>query len=105
MGRRQGGKERGKDYNHSTYCDLVINGLIGLRPRADNVVEVRPLIPAGTWDYFCLDQVRYHGRWLTILFDKTGQRYGRGKGLRIFADGRQIAHSASLGKVLGQLPP
>ena len=73
----KGGKERGKDYNHSTYCDLVINGLIGLRPRADAVVELRPLIPAGTWDYFCLDQVRYHGRWLTVLFDKTGRRYGR----------------------------
>ena len=22
-------EERGKDYNHSTFCDLVINGLIG----------------------------------------------------------------------------
>ena len=29
----KGGEERGKDYNHSTYCDLVINGLVGLRPR------------------------------------------------------------------------
>ena len=100
----KGGKERGKDYNHSTYCDLVINGLIGLRPRADNVVEVRPLIPAGTWDYFCLDQVRYHGRWLTILFDKTGQRYGRGKGLRIFADGRQIAAADEAGHLTATLP-
>ena len=25
----KGGKERGKDYNHSTFCDLIINGLIG----------------------------------------------------------------------------
>ena len=44
-------------------------------------------MPAGTWDYFCLDQVRYHGRWLTILYDKTGERYHQGKGLRVFADG------------------
>ncbi len=29
----KGGTERGKDYNHSTYCDLIISGLIGLRPR------------------------------------------------------------------------
>ncbi len=29
----KGGVERGKDYNHSTFCDLVISGLIGLRPR------------------------------------------------------------------------
>ena len=103
--RKQGPRERGKDYNHSTYCDLVISGLIGLRPREDDVIEVNPLVPAGTWDYFCLDQVRYHGHWLTILYDKTGERYRRGKGLRVFADGRQTAQSPSLGKLLGQLPP
>ncbi len=27
----KGGVERGKDYNHSTFCDLVITGLVGLR--------------------------------------------------------------------------
>ena len=101
----KGGQERGKDYNHSTYCDLVINGLIGLRPRADETVEVNPLLPAGAWDYFCLDQVRYHGRRLTILYDKTGERYHKGQGLRLFADGREIGHSASPGKILAPLPP
>ena len=30
--RGRGVVERGKDYNHSTYCDLVITGLVGLRP-------------------------------------------------------------------------
>lgn len=100
----KGGRERGKDYNHSTYCDLVISGLIGLRPRPDEVVEVNPLVPADTWDCFCLDQVRYHGRWLTILYDKTGKRYGKGKGLRVFADGREIARSDVLAPVSGPLP-
>lgn len=79
-------EELGKDYNHSSYCDLVINGLVGLRPREDDVVEVNPLIPE-SWDYFCLDGVHYRGMILTILFDKTGQRYGRGEGLRILVDG------------------
>jgi len=100
-----GGEERGKDYNHSTYCDLIISGLIGLRPRDDETVEVNPLVPAGKWDYFCTDQVRYHGRWLTILYDKTGDRYHKGRGMRIFADGKEIAQAASLGKVLGRLGP
>ena len=102
---RKGGRERGKDYNHSTYCDLVITGLVGLRPRADDTVEVNPLVPAEAWDYFCLDQIRYHGRWLTILYDKTGRRYGKGAGLRVFADGREIARSDSLARVSGPLPP
>jgi len=99
----KGGVERGKDYNHSTFCDLVISGLIGLRPRADEVVEVHPLVPA-SWDYFCLERVRYHGRWLTILFDRTGRVYGRGSGLRVFADGQEIAASDTLTRVTGQLP-
>jgi len=99
-----GGEERGKDYNHSTFCDLVINGLIGLRPRADDTVEVNPLLPNGAWDYFCLDQVRYHGRWLTILYDKTGERYGKGRGLRVFANGKEIAGAETLTRVTGPLP-
>jgi len=95
--------ERGKDYNHSTYCDLVISGLIGLRPRADDTVEVNPLVP-GSWDFFCLDHVRYHGHRLTILWDKTGARYHRGVGLRILADGKEIAASETLKRVSGKLP-
>jgi predicted GH43/DUF377 family glycosyl hydrolase len=96
--------ERGKDYNHSTYCDLVISGLIGLRPRADDTVEVNPLVP-DTWEFFCLDQIRYHGRWLTILWDKTGDRYHRGAGLHVLADGKVIASSWTLRKLQAALPP
>jgi hypothetical protein len=91
-------------YNHSTYADLLITGLVGLRPRADSVVEVAPLLPPDTWAWFCLDRVRYHGRELTILWDRDGTRYGRGVGLRVFADGKQIAHADSLRRVTGQLP-
>ena len=100
-----GGVERGKDYNHSTFCDLVITGLIGLRPRVDESVEVNPLVPEGTWEYFCLDRIPYHGRTLTILWDKTGERYHKGKGLRVYADGREIAAAETLGRLTGALPP
>ena len=101
---RKGGRERGKDYNHSAFCDLVITGLVGLRPRADDTVEVNPLLPADAWDYFCLDNVLYHGHTLTILWDKTGARYGKGSGLRVFCDGRQIAHGPRLERLTGALP-
>jgi hypothetical protein len=89
-------KPRSVDYNHSGYADLVINGLVGLRPREDATLEIHPLVPEGVWDYFCLDYVPYHGRQLAILFDKCGQRYGKGTGLRIFADGVEIAASERL---------
>jgi predicted GH43/DUF377 family glycosyl hydrolase len=100
---RKGGKERGKDYNHSTYCDLIITGLVGLRPKPNDVVEVNPLIPNNTWDWFCLDNVLYHGRTITILWDKTGGMYGRGKGLHVFADGKQIGKAESLRRVTAEL--
>jgi len=101
----KGGKERGKDYNHSSYCDLIISGLVGLRPQPGDIVEVNPLVPAGTWDWFCLDNVLYHGRIITILWDKTGTKYGKGKGLRVFADGREITRAETIKRVTGQLPP
>jgi hypothetical protein len=101
--RKQKPLERGKDYNHSTFCDLVITGLVGLRPRADQTVEVNPLVPDGVWDYFCLDRVLYHGRLLTILYDKDGQRYGQGKGLRLLADSKEIASRPTLGPLSGEL--
>jgi len=100
----KGGKERGKDYNHSSYCDLIITGLAGLRPRADDVVEVNPLVPPGKWDWFCLDNILYHGRIITIVWDKTGQKYRRGKGLRIFANGKEIASADALGMVRDDKP-
>lgn len=99
----KGGVERGKDYNHSTYCDLIITGLIGLRPQADDSVVVNPLVPREEWDYFCLDGIPYHGRSLTICYDKTGTRYGKGRGLRILADGKTIASADKPGRLSATL--
>jgi len=97
-------RHRGKDYNHSGYCDLIISGLIGLRPRPDHTIEVNPLVPDDTWEWFCLDNVLYHGKIITIAWDKNGTRYGKGTGLRVYADGKEIAHSVRLTRVTGPLP-
>ncbi|MFO0810747.1 MAG: hypothetical protein U0746_19125 [Gemmataceae bacterium] len=96
---------RGDHYNHSGFADLVISGLVGLKPRADDTIEVNPLVPAGRWDWFCLDGVRYHGRDLTILWDRDGTRFSRGAGLRILVDGKEVARAATLERVTGTLPP
>lgn len=40
----KGDQERSRYYNHSTFCDLIITGIVGLRPRADQTIEVRPII-------------------------------------------------------------
>jgi hypothetical protein len=96
-------RERGKDYNHSTFCDLIITGLVGLRPRADDRIEVNPLLPPDTWDWFCLDNVSYRNRMVTIIWDKTGRKYGKGTGLIILVDGQEIARSPSLSRILAPL--
>lgn len=81
-------RERGKDYNHSTFCDLVIAGLCGFVPQADGRIVVRPLAPE-SWDWWCIDGIRSHGRDITILFDRDGRRYGKGQGLVVLCDGRR----------------
>ena len=95
---------RSRYYNHSTFADLLITGVVGLRPRTDDLVEVYPLLPPGTWDWFCLDGVKYHGHMLTILWDKDGTRYGRGPGLRVLVDGKEMARTDKLERVTGKLP-
>ena len=80
----KGGYERGKDYNHSTFCDLVIEGLVGVNTESETLTA-SPVIPDG-WEYFKLSRLHYRGRRYTVQYDKTGERYGRGKGLRIFCE-------------------
>ncbi len=92
----KGDHPRSKFYNHSTFADLVINDLIGIKPRLDNAFGFYPLIPEGQWDWFLLDNVSYHGKTLTLLWDKTGKKYNKGKGMRIYADGKEIYQSAKL---------
>ena len=96
----KGDQERSRYYNHSTWNDLMITGLCGLRPRQDNTIEVNPLLPAGKWDYFCLDNVLYHGHNLTILWDKDGSRYHAGKGLHVYVDGQLKGQRDTLGRLL-----
>lgn len=96
----KGDQERSRYYNHSTFNDLLITGLVGLRPRADDKIEVNPLIPEGIWDWFCLDRVPYQGKHLTILWDKTGEKYKLGKGLIVLVDGKEVGRKDSLGKII-----
>ncbi|HTS16451.1 MAG TPA: discoidin domain-containing protein [Verrucomicrobiae bacterium] len=99
------GLPRSHHYNHSSYNDLIITGLVGLRPRADNTLEINPLIPTdphatNSIDYFCLESVPYHGQSVTILYDRDGRHYHRGTGLSVYVNGRQVLAPAPLGRKL-----
>lgn len=90
-------------YFHSGFTDLVITGLMGMVPRDDDVLELRPLFPE-TWEYAALDHVRYRGRELAILWDRTGRRYGHAAGLTILVDGKPIYHAEKIGPIEIPLP-
>jgi hypothetical protein len=94
-----GDRERSRYYNHSTFNDLIITGICGLRPQADGSIVVNPLMPKDTWDFFCLDGVNYRGQVLTIIWDKDGQRYHQGTGLILMVDGKVVAHRKGLGEL------
>ena len=96
----KGDQERSRYYNHSTFNDLVITGLVGLRPRTDNTVEVNPLIPEDKWNWFCLDNVLYHGHNISIVWDKDGSRYHAGKGLRVYVNGKLVGQSDRLQRLV-----
>ncbi|HET9604791.1 MAG TPA: discoidin domain-containing protein [Gemmatimonadales bacterium] len=91
-------------YFHSSYVDLVISGLVGLRPRDDDSLEVNPLVP-DDWGWFALDNVRYRGRELSIIWDRDGSHYGRGAGLSLYVNGRRVARADSLGRVVAAMSP
>lgn len=90
-------------YFHSGFADLVITGLVGLVPRADDTLEVRPLFPEA-WDYLRLDRVIYRGHEVGVIWDRDGSRYGLGAGLHLLADGKLLASSPTVGLLTAPLP-
>ena len=93
-----------EDYNHSTFNDNVIAGLVGLRGQPGNTLLVQPLAPA-SWAYFALENVSYHGHDVTVLWDSNGARYGQGVGLHVYVDGAVAASQADLSPVTVAVGP
>ena len=94
------GYERGKDYNHSAFCDLVIRGICGIDLTDGDNIRVNPLLPDGLWDYFLLDGLHYKNHVLTVIYDATGLRYQKGKGMMVFVDGKLAGQSDGLNMVI-----
>ena len=91
--------DRGRDYNHSTFCDLVLSGLAGIRVNDGDVVEIHPLFEAHQLDYFCADGILYHGHAITVLWDRNGDRYQRGRGMHVLLDGKPVVSQKDLKKI------
>ena len=94
----KGGKERGKDYNHSSFCDLILSDLLGIKLSIDNIIEISPLIPEN-WDWFAVDNIYYQGKSLSLVWDKTGKKYNLGKGLMLFLENKIISKANKIEKI------
>jgi hypothetical protein len=86
---------------HSMFCSLVVEGVVGLTPRSDDKIELRPA--ALSWSHFLLDRLRYHGKDLTIVWDQPdGRRQypDLPEGFSLFVDGKLAFTRTLLGSVL-----
>jgi rhamnogalacturonyl hydrolase YesR len=96
----KGDQERSRYYNHSTFNDLIITGLVGLRPCSGHKIEINPMLPPGKWDWFCLDNLIYQGDTLSIVWDRYGKKYELGHGLHLLVNGKKVASIGSLGHLV-----
>ena len=79
--KRCGGYERGRSYNHSMFCDLVLTGLLGIDPSGDTL-RVEPLIPDG-WTWFRASDIPFRGDSYVITYDKDGSHFGGEAGITV----------------------
>ena len=98
----KGGVERGKDYNHSGFCDLVLSDLIGIKPNINNSIEINPLIPED-WEWFAVENIHFQGKEIDLIWDKTGNHYRLGKGLMLFVDQNLVIQKDKIQKIVFDL--
>lgn len=89
------GYSHSEDYLHSTFNDLVLSGLLGIRPQDGAILRLQPLVPA-SWDHYAVENVPYHGHNVTVLWDRDGSHYGQGAGMHVYVDGQMARSSATL---------
>lgn len=75
---------------------IYVEDMGGIQPRSDDKVELWP-IDLG-YDHFMVNNLRYHGHDLTIVWDEDGSHYDLGEGYSLFIDGERKATADALGR-------
>ena len=89
---------RGEDYNHSTFVENVIAGLLGLRAQSGDSIVINPLAPK-EWAYFAIENAWYHGHYVSVFWDATGDKYKQGKGFKVYVDGKLAVQKDTVQKL------
>ena len=72
---------RGKDYNHSTFIDLVLRGLCGVRLELPHLTVEQRI--QGLWKWFKIENLCYKKQVYTVYYDEDGCVFNKGKGVVI----------------------
>jgi hypothetical protein len=72
-----------------------------LRPKIKNILTIHSLLPKPIkWPYFCLYKIRYHNHFISIFWDKFGDRYGFGSsGFFVFVDDKLVSKTKKIMKI------
>jgi len=66
---------------------IFIEDMGGIQPRSDDLIELWP-IDLG-YEHFMVNNLRYHGNDVTIVWDEDGSKYGLGAGYSLFLNGEK----------------
>lgn len=87
-------KDRGCHYNHSTFIDLVITGIVGICPSESNKLVLRPL--GTSLDSFTLKELKYHGHTVDVEWLKAD-------GLSVTVDGSRKFFNPTEDKIIMEI--
>ncbi|MBE1489390.1 Ig-like domain-containing protein [Plantactinospora soyae] len=76
---------------------IFVEDMAGLQPRSDDKIELWP-IKFG-YDHFMVNNLRYHGQDVTVVWDPDGSKYGLGAGYSLFLNGEKKVSTDKLGKL------
>lgn len=76
---------------------IFVEDMAGLQPRSDDTIELWPITFG--YDHFMVNNLRYHGQDVTIVWDPDGSEYGLGAGYSLFLNGEKKLSTDKLGKL------
>ena len=102
---RHGDRRRGDHYFHSSFADLVLSGLVGVRVDDEPplggaggaaTLVVQPLFLPAQVPWFRVERLLLRGREVAISWDADGSKYGQGAGLAVWVDGERVGCAEAL---------
>ena len=87
-----------KDYFHSTYPDIIIDDLIGVKATHQHQLIIDPLLPEAQWTHFYLGNLKYHGHTLDLAWNRDWdpETAGMQSALKVWVNGQLIASQDQL---------